>query len=265
MGAVIRCDGSAIKRIRTERGLTQSQLAEMVGTSKGVVQHWERGIARPSDRFRTKLIAALQCTAEDIWTPPIRYWLRGYDEEKIAKAGDAVPLLRRRLELGMTQKELAKRAGVGDGTLRAIESGRHAPTWETRQKLRRALGMPEERYFTIEERNEKLLQMENIIQWVVNSHYATIQRLGMDRSDVFQELAVCAIRALDRWYVRENGATLETYVIRNLMGRMKHLIHQHNAGGLVGGAAKNSNGPLTISLDWLMEVGVQKASGEEVS
>lgn len=125
--------------------------------------------------------------------------------------------------------------------------------------------MPEERYFTIEERNEKLLQMENIIQWVVNSHYATIQRLGMDRSDVFQELAVCAIRALDRWYVRENGETLETYVIRNLMGRIKHLIHQHNAGGLVGGAAKNSNGPLTISLDWLMEVGVQKASGEEVS
>lgn len=190
MGTVIRCDGSAIKRIRTERGLTQRQLAEMAGTSKGMIQHWERGVCRPSDEFRVKLAAALQCDEQDIWTPPIKYWLRGYAEEKIAKAGEAAPLLRRRLELELSQVELAKMSGVGLKTIRDIEAGFHTPTWETRQKLRKALGMPEERHFTVEERNEKMLQMQNIIQWVITSHSATIQRLGMDYEDVFQELAV---------------------------------------------------------------------------
>lgn len=259
MSNVVHCDGSAIKRIRTECGLTQSRLAEMVGTSKGMVQHWERGVCRPSDKFRAKLATALQCTEQDIWTPPIKYWLRGYDEERIAKAGEAAPLLRRRLELELSQVELAKMSGVGLKTIREIESGFHTPTWETRQKLRRALEMPEERHFTVEERNEKMLQMQNIIQWVINSNTSAIQRLGMDCEDVFQELAVCTIRALDRWYVRENGATLETYIIRNLMGKMKHLIHRHNAGGLVGGAAKYPNRPLTVSLDELIERGAQRA------
>lgn len=43
------------------------------------------------------------------------------------------------------------------------------------------------------------------------------------------------------------------------MGKMKHLIHRHNAGGLVGGDAKYPNGPLTVSLEELLERGVQKA------
>lgn len=257
--------GAAIKKLREERGITQRGLAEMVGTSREIIQRWECGRGRPSDRFMPALAEALQCDARDIWSPPIKYWLRGYSEEKIARAGEAAPLLKRRLELEMSQVELARESGVGLKTIRDIEAGYHAPTWETRKKLRAALGMPEERYYSIEDRNKMVLCMQNILQWVITDYNSAILRLGMDYQDVFQELNLCAIRAIDRFCPRDGGASVETYVIRNLIGRMKNLIHKHNAGGMVGGAAKSSNVPLVVSLEQLMEQGARSVEQREVS
>lgn len=257
--------GATIKKLRTERGITQRGLADMVGTSREIIQRWENGRGRPSDRFLPALADALRCDVRDIWSPPIKYWLRGYDEEKIARAGEAAPLLKRRLELEMSQVELARKSGVGLKTIRDIEAGYHAPTWETRKKLRAALGMSEERYYSIEDRNKMVLHMQNILQWVITDYNSAILRLGMDYQDVLQELNLCAIRAIDRFYPRDGGASVETYVIRNLMGRMKNLIHKHNAGGMVGGAAKNSNVPLVVSLEQLMEQGARSVEQREAS
>ena len=250
---------TALKRLRQERGITQVQLAASVGVDKREIQRWENGRGRPRDIYLPPLSRALGCREADIWTPPIKYWLRGYDEERIQKAGVMAPMLRRRLELEMSLKELSSRSGVGERTLSDLEAGRHTPTWDTRQKIRRALDMPEERYFTVEERNQKFARFEKIIQWVMNQHFSAMQRLNMDHEDVFQDLALCTIRAIDRYYPKENAGTIETYVIRNLMGQMKHLIYKHNAGGLVGGDAKCSKIPLTTSLECLLEDGAQFA------
>lgn len=251
---------TALKRLRMQRGITQEQLAEAAGTSKRLVQRWENGKGRPSDKYLPLMAAALQCRVEDIWTPPIKKWLRGYDEERIRRAGSIAPVLRKRLELEMSQKELAAASGVGLKTIRDLEAGKHTATWETAQKLRRAVGLPEERFFSVKERNQKLLEMMNIVQWVMGEYASAIYRLSMDREDVFQELALCALRALDRYYPREGGASIETYVIRNLMGKMKHLINKQAAGGLVGGDAKYATVPMTISLEGLIEAGAQFAS-----
>jgi DNA-binding XRE family transcriptional regulator len=48
-------------------------------------------------------------------------------------------LMRRRIEAGLTQKAMAKLAGVRLETISRIESGKHAPTRETVLRLDRAL------------------------------------------------------------------------------------------------------------------------------
>jgi ribosome-binding protein aMBF1 (putative translation factor) len=44
---------------------------------------------------------------------------------------------------GLTQQELAKRAGIRQETLSRIESGKHTPTLKTLKKIDRALGKSE--------------------------------------------------------------------------------------------------------------------------
>lgn len=111
----------------------------------------------------------------------------------------AQPYIERRLALGLSQVELAQRAGVDKSTVRGMESGRYWPCWDTRQKLRRALGMPEERSYTEKERNTLFLGLEDSIRWLIRRNMSRICRVHMDTDDLYQDLAVCALRAIDRF------------------------------------------------------------------
>lgn len=73
------------------------------------------------------------------------------------------PIVERRMELGISQHELARLAGVHYQTVHRMETGVQVPIWETRQKLRRALGMPEERYITVQQRNEIFTELQRPI------------------------------------------------------------------------------------------------------
>ena len=55
---------------------------------------------------------------------------------------------RRRLESGLTQAELAERAGVSRQLVAAVEAGRHAPAVDAALGLARALGTSVEELFT---------------------------------------------------------------------------------------------------------------------
>lgn len=50
-------------------------------------------------------------------------------------------LKKRRELLGVTQEHLAELSGVGSRTLKALESGKSNPTFETLTKLTEVLGM----------------------------------------------------------------------------------------------------------------------------
>ncbi len=60
-------------------------------------------------------------------------------------------LKRRRLESGLTQAELAERAGVSRQLVAAVEAGRHAPAVDAALGLARALGTSVEELFTVPE------------------------------------------------------------------------------------------------------------------
>ena len=61
-----RTNNSPIARLRIERGLTQAQLAELVGVHKNMVYGWETGKFKPRGENLLKLADALNCNARDL-------------------------------------------------------------------------------------------------------------------------------------------------------------------------------------------------------
>lgn len=66
----------------------------------------------------------------------------------------------RRIALGLSQKQLAQKTGVSYNSIQGMETGKSWPRWETRQKIRHVLGMPEERLYSIRERNAVFLELQ---------------------------------------------------------------------------------------------------------
>jgi DNA-binding XRE family transcriptional regulator len=62
-----------------------------------------------------------------------------YPAVEYTRASIARSLLRDRVAAGLSQKELAKRAGIRVETLCRIETGKHTPSVATLQKIDRAL------------------------------------------------------------------------------------------------------------------------------
>lgn len=55
-----------LKRIRTERNLTQEQLANLIGVSKFSIQNYEQGKREPSLELLESLVKALECNYTDL-------------------------------------------------------------------------------------------------------------------------------------------------------------------------------------------------------
>lgn len=60
---------SSLARIRKARGLTQGQLAAMVGCYTKDISRWEHGERNPGSKNLAALAAALSCTIDDLTTP----------------------------------------------------------------------------------------------------------------------------------------------------------------------------------------------------
>ena len=157
-----------------------------------------------------------------------------YTAEQIAANKESVALFReKRLARGWPQKRLAKEAGIDESGLRRIELGQTRPTWETRQKLCRALGLPEERYFSTDERNTIFMSLQEEIQRTVRKNARVIKSVFGDPEDVCQELYLEALRAIDR-YVPSGAATVKTFVMRNVERYINRIIIRQYRHGLTG-------------------------------
>ena len=58
--------GKKIKAMRIKRGLTQKQLAELLGVKQQNVSDWERGERSPSVKNLKKLAQILNCQIDDL-------------------------------------------------------------------------------------------------------------------------------------------------------------------------------------------------------
>lgn len=58
--------GKKIKVMRIKRGLTQKQLAELLGVKQQNVSDWERSLRSPSVKNLKKLSEILNCQIDDL-------------------------------------------------------------------------------------------------------------------------------------------------------------------------------------------------------
>ena len=174
-------------------------------------------------------------------------------------ATTVVPIMERRQELGLSMKQLAMMAGICPQTVYRMEAGEQVPTWETRQKLRRVLGLPEERYITVQQRNEIFAELERPIWCVINQNRRILAALHADLDDVYQDLALCAIRAIDRYDPQKSMATVKTFAMKNVEAHIKKSFEFFRCRGLSGAAARNLESGVVVSLDFMLEAGLQFA------
>lgn len=55
-----------LKQIRTERQLTQAQLAEMLGVSPSAVGMYEQGRREPDDELLVRMASVLRCSTDEL-------------------------------------------------------------------------------------------------------------------------------------------------------------------------------------------------------
>ena len=58
--------GSRIRKYREERGLSQKQLAELIGVKNNRVSNWEQGLNRPDADILAALCRALQVSPSEL-------------------------------------------------------------------------------------------------------------------------------------------------------------------------------------------------------
>ena len=68
---------------------------------------------------------------------------------------------------------------------------------------------------TREQRNATFEQYEGIIGWTVNRHWSFLKTLRMDADDLRQELALCLLKAIER-YEPNRGAKESTFYFKTL-------------------------------------------------
>ena len=176
-------------------------------------------------------------------------------EQRADNREKAAPIKKRRLALGLTKKQLAAKAGMSHHTVSAWETGICLPRWDTRQKIRRALGLPEERYYTAEQRNAILadLMEQDIIEWEIRHRIQVLKRIGAASfiDDLRQDCLVCALRAIDR-YQPDSTASVVTFTKKNVRYFIQKWILRFRLHGLT--ASTNSLPRVTVySLDALIE------------
>lgn len=114
--------GQRIRQRRMDRGLTQRTLAVQLGCWSETVAAWERAQREPPARR---------------WPAIERILGPGLVPER-----DGLPgrVRAARLRLGLTQEELAARAGLDPRTVRNVETGRHRASRRTLGRLAEVLG-----------------------------------------------------------------------------------------------------------------------------
>ncbi len=258
---------NAIREKRRAAGLTQKALAEAVGVHEVTIQRWEHGKCTPEAYIRNVLCRVLQCSPAELGFEPEAPILQGLTAEEARQKRSnwerAREYAHRRLELGWSQPQLAQRAGVNVSQVKDLELGRAWPHWETRQKIRRALSLPEERYCSTEKRNALFLELQSGIRAIVWHNMHRIRAVRMDPEDAFQELALCALRAIDRFKPDEGAGDLRAFVNENARFTLKRMLtraYRHGLSGRIDFPLPTFN---ICSLDAMLEAKFQFEDRED--
>ena len=83
-----------IKKLRTERGLTQEAVAEHLGISSQTVSKWERGLLSPDISLLPKIALLFDCSVDSLFDMD-QVW--GVEHRRKFEEKNKRPLLQKRL------------------------------------------------------------------------------------------------------------------------------------------------------------------------
>jgi transcriptional regulator with XRE-family HTH domain len=121
--------GDRLRVAREDRGMTLREVASAAGISSTYLSEIERGNVQPAVSVLKRLARVLHIPLSVLMSPAER---KGFLGEK---------LKRLRAILGMTQAEVAAKAGVSSALVGQIELGRVSPSLRTVNKIASALGV----------------------------------------------------------------------------------------------------------------------------
>ena len=129
MGDMINDVGSIIRAKRKEKGISQREFAEKLGTSQNAIHNWETGKRQP--KF------ARLVTIATVLEEPVHTFCPELTSNQAITIGKRIKRLRKEKEI--TQKELAKKTGIAEITIRQYEAGKYNPKLANVEKIAKAL------------------------------------------------------------------------------------------------------------------------------
>ena len=118
--------GEKLRKWRLDNNITAKQLAKTLGVCKETVLNWERGKKKPLPSVLRKLVK--------ITGIKTRYLAKDNRKYKPAPNSLGEKLRKKRIQLGLTQQELAKLLGVSYYTIANWETGRRGKGISLRNK-----------------------------------------------------------------------------------------------------------------------------------
>lgn len=142
--------GQKVTALRKQQGMISSHFAKKVGVAPNTLSQWEKDETMPTWNSVVKLAKACGITAKDLVGEDTVKQLaahkrelakknstRGYYFGYIEGLGDRIYHLRKKA--GLTQKQLAKKAGLSYRAISTYELDRVSPSSKAAQKLADAL------------------------------------------------------------------------------------------------------------------------------
>ena len=99
---------------------------------------------------------------------------------------------------------------------------------------------------TTEKRNDIFTQYQNVIWWVINKNRRLFSALHMEDDDVFQDLSIAALKAIDG-YDSTKSASMFTHVVCKLQYEVPNIRERQKPLGMTG--AKSTRHISIVYLD----------------
>lgn len=99
--------GSRIKEKREELGITQTELAKIVGVSKGSIGNYESGVSAPNEKILFKLFKALKCDANFLYQDDMKAFSK---ENEFSVSSNEKAMIKKYRSLDTYGKELIDKA-----------------------------------------------------------------------------------------------------------------------------------------------------------
>lgn len=128
---------SPLARRRKKAWLTQKELGERIGVGNGPIMRWEQGRKYPNRAEILALAQVLDCTEEEIYADLGAGISKADENANIQRTKNKIA--QRRIDAGLSQREMANRAGIVAATYCNVENGRKRPTRETIEAIARVL------------------------------------------------------------------------------------------------------------------------------